>query len=86
NTRVVTSSLPRQSGKTAVTRTFSETEIEQIISGGATLYKQYGHIFDAIIINNDLEESTAQLIRLIHDLETKPTWVPLSWATNLGSD
>ncbi|CAJ0597397.1 unnamed protein product [Cylicocyclus nassatus] len=86
NTRVVTSSLPRQSSKTAMTRTFSEAEIEQIINGGTTLYKQYGHIFDAIIINNDLEEGTAQLIRLIHDLETKPTWVPLSWATNLGSD
>lgn len=47
---------------------------------------RYGHLFDAIIINKDLEESTTQLLHLINDVETKPTWVPLSWATNLCSE
>ncbi|KHJ98267.1 PDZ/DHR/GLGF domain protein [Oesophagostomum dentatum] len=87
NTRVISTSLPRgQSNKSSTTRMFSDAEIEQIINGGTALYKQYGHIFDATIINKDLEESTAQLIRLIGDVETKPTWVPLSWATNLASE
>ncbi|EYC02806.1 hypothetical protein Y032_0098g3133 [Ancylostoma ceylanicum] len=90
NTRVVNASLPRgssgQSRNASVTRMFSDAEIEQIINGGATLYKQYGHLFDAIIINKDLEESTTQLLHLISDVETKPTWVPLSWATNLCSE
>ncbi|ETN86598.1 hypothetical protein NECAME_05902 [Necator americanus] len=90
NTRGVNASLPRgssgQSKRTSITRMFSDAEIQQIIDGGTMLYKQYGHLFDATITNKDLEESTTQLIHLINELETKPSWVPLSWATNLCSE
>ncbi|KJH45542.1 guanylate kinase [Dictyocaulus viviparus] len=90
NTRAVRPVLPRTSTtaskKCDATRSFTDTEIERIIEGSALLYKQYGHLFDAVIVNEDLEDSFTQLIRLINDLETKPTWVPLSWATNIRLD
>ncbi|VDP12255.1 unnamed protein product [Heligmosomoides polygyrus] len=77
------SSTPK---KSSGVRMFTDAEIDQIIESSASLHKQYGHLLDATILNKDLEESCAQLLRLINDLETKPTWVPLSWATNLRSD
>ncbi|KAJ1362698.1 hypothetical protein KIN20_022350 [Parelaphostrongylus tenuis] len=91
NTRATSSSPSRSSAtnskkKISMQRTFSDYEIEQIINNSALLHKQYGHLFDAVIVNEDLEESFAQLVRLINDLETKPTWVPLCWATNFRFD
>ncbi|WKY01686.1 hypothetical protein Q1695_015582 [Nippostrongylus brasiliensis] len=67
-------------------RFFTDAEIDRIIESSGALYKQYGHIVDSTILNKDLEESCTQLLQLINNLETKPTWVPLSWATNLRSD
>uniref|UniRef100_A0A0K0CYZ9 Guanylate kinase-like domain-containing protein n=1 Tax=Angiostrongylus cantonensis TaxID=6313 RepID=A0A0K0CYZ9_ANGCA len=91
NTRLTSSSTPRTSTtsskrKINISRTFSDAEIEQIINNSVLMHKQYGHLFDAVIVNEDLEESFTQLIRLINDLETKPTWVPLCWATNIRFD
>ena len=45
------------------------------------LDRQYGHLFDARIVNCQLEESLTQLISLLQAIESKPSWVPLSWAT-----
>nr|CDJ84186.1 PDZ and Variant SH3 and Guanylate kinase domain containing protein [Haemonchus contortus] len=81
-TRASTSTLKRG----GCGRFFTDTEIEQVLESSALLYKQYRHLLDATLINKDLEESCTQLLRLINDLETKPTWVPLSWATHIRSD
>ncbi|CAJ0579154.1 unnamed protein product, partial [Mesorhabditis spiculigera] len=62
-------------------RGFSEGEIDQIITTSDQLDRQLGHIFDARIVNSNLETSFAALTRLIHKFETYPSWVPVSWAT-----
>ncbi|VDM57588.1 unnamed protein product [Angiostrongylus costaricensis] len=91
DTRIAGPNTPRTSTTSSkrkfnISRTFSDAEIEQIINNSVLLHKQYGHLFDAVIVNEDFEESFTQLIRLINDLETKPTWVPLCWATNIRFD
>ncbi|PIO59113.1 guanylate kinase [Teladorsagia circumcincta] len=82
NIRASTSTLKKGNSG----RSFTDAEIEQILESSASLHNQYRHLLDTTLINKDLEESCTQLLRLINDLETKPTWVPLSWATHLRSD
>ncbi|CAB3402776.1 unnamed protein product [Caenorhabditis bovis] len=62
-------------------RGFTDTEIRQIIDNAISMEKTYGHMFDARIVNTNLDDTMSELIKLIHLLETKPTWVPLNWAT-----
>lgn len=39
----------------------------------------YGHYFDKIIVNTDLERTFDELIKAINELESKPQWVPIRW-------
>ncbi|XP_056619774.1 MAGUK p55 subfamily member 5b [Triplophysa dalaica] len=39
----------------------------------------YGHLFDAIISNSDLNRSVFELLILVNKLDTDPQWVPYSW-------
>ncbi len=36
----------------------------------------YGHLFDAAIVNTDLDKAYQELLRLINKLDTEPQWVP----------
>ena len=39
----------------------------------------YGHYFDIIIINSDLNDAYEELIQKINTLERQPQWVPAAW-------
>jgi MAGUK p55 subfamily protein 5 len=39
----------------------------------------YGHYFDQIIVNTDLERTFDELIKAINELEGKAQWVPVRW-------
>lgn len=41
--------------------------------------QNYGHLFDAAIVNTDLDKAYQELLRLINKLDTEPQWVPSSW-------
>lgn len=43
------------------------------------LKQAYGHFFDLTIVNNDLDETIAQLESAIERVHTTPQWVPVSW-------
>ncbi|CAD6198240.1 unnamed protein product [Caenorhabditis auriculariae] len=62
-------------------RGFTDAEVRQVLTNAANLEHAYGHMFDARLVNANLEDSMSNLIKLLHSLESKPTWVPLSWAT-----
>ncbi len=40
---------------------------------------EFGHLFDQIIINEDIEQATSELKMAAHRLETEPMWVPANW-------
>lgn len=40
---------------------------------------QYGHYFDLIIVNKDVESAYQQLLCEINMLEREPQWVPGTW-------
>lgn len=43
------------------------------------LKQAYGHFFDLTIVNNDIDETIAQLEDAIERFHTTPQWVPVSW-------
>lgn len=54
-------------------------ELRDIIEKARETEQNYGHLFDAAIVNTDLEKSYQELLRLINKLDTEPQWVPSSW-------
>ena len=41
----------------------------------------YGHYFDMVIINQDLDRAYDELLAEINRLEVEPQWVPVQWLT-----
>jgi guanylate kinase len=39
----------------------------------------FGHLFDYIIINNDIDETIRQLETVVEKLSAIQQWVPVSW-------
>ncbi|XP_057199588.1 protein PALS1 isoform X2 [Triplophysa rosa] len=54
-------------------------ELRDIIEKARETEQNYGHLFDAAIVNTDLEKAYQELLRLINKLDTEPQWVPSSW-------
>ena len=41
----------------------------------------YGHYFDMIIVNQDLDRAYDELLAEINRLELEPQWVSIAWVT-----
>ena len=39
----------------------------------------YGHLFDHVIVNDDLQQAKEELTLVAHGVETEPAWVPANW-------
>ena len=50
-----------------------------MISTAQRMEAQYGHYFDQIIVNDELQKAVNELCLVAHRLETEPQWVPASW-------
>ncbi|XP_014217066.1 peripheral plasma membrane protein CASK isoform X2 [Copidosoma floridanum] len=53
--------------------------LERLSKESEVLRQAYGHFFDLTIVNNDIDETIAQLEDAIERLHTQPQWVPVSW-------
>ncbi|XP_033215919.1 peripheral plasma membrane protein CASK isoform X1 [Belonocnema kinseyi] len=53
--------------------------LERLAKESNMLKQAYGHFFDLTIVNNDIEETIAQLEAAIERVHTTPQWVPVSW-------
>ncbi|XP_013869167.1 protein PALS1 [Austrofundulus limnaeus] len=54
-------------------------ELRDIIEKAREMEQSCGHLFDAIIVNQDQDKAYSELLRLINKLDTEPQWVPCSW-------
>lgn len=50
-----------------------------MIKAGETLEKEYGHYFDEIIVNDDLQVAYFELNNTIERVTSEPLWVPADW-------
>lgn len=58
---------------------FKEEELKDIIEKAREMEDKYGHYFDMIIINNDMERAYHELLLEINKVEREPQWIPASW-------
>ncbi|XP_023681045.1 protein PALS1 [Paramormyrops kingsleyae] len=54
-------------------------ELRDIIEKAREMEQNFGHLFDAAIVNADQDKAYQELLRLINKLDTEPQWVPSSW-------
>jgi MAGUK p55 subfamily protein 5 len=44
--------------------------------------EMYGHYFDYILVNMELDRSVEELMEEINRIEREPQWVPITWVTS----
>uniref|UniRef100_A0A3Q3WY54 Uncharacterized protein n=1 Tax=Mola mola TaxID=94237 RepID=A0A3Q3WY54_MOLML len=54
-------------------------ELKKAIEKAREMEHNFGHFFDATIVNTDPDQAFHELRRLIDKLDTEPQWVPSSW-------
>ncbi|KAM7367732.1 hypothetical protein PAMP_014012 [Pampus punctatissimus] len=54
-------------------------ELKEVIEKAREMEQNFGHFFDATIVNIDPTQAFHELRRLIEKLDTEPQWVPTSW-------
>ncbi|KAF6131553.1 membrane palmitoylated protein 7 [Phyllostomus discolor] len=58
---------------------FTEEDFQEMIKSAQIMESQYGHLFDKIIVNDDLTTAFKELKTTFDKLETETHWVPVSW-------
>ncbi|XP_064484549.1 protein PALS1-like isoform X2 [Ornithodoros turicata] len=62
-----------------------EEELRETIERARQMEENYGHYFDMVIINSDIDKAYGELLREINILEREPQWVPSIWLKNDAS-
>lgn len=53
--------------------------LERLVKESDMLRQSFGHLFDFILVNNDIDETIRQLETVVEKLAAIPQWVPVSW-------
>lgn len=59
-----------------------DDELKEIIEKAREMEENYGHYFDLVIVNSDIDRAYNQLLHEINILEREPQWVPAAWLQN----
>ena len=58
---------------------FQDDEFASMIKAGDKIERLYGHWFDMVIVNEDLNVAFEQLVKAVRRLDQDAQWVPASW-------
>ncbi|XP_051968259.1 MAGUK p55 subfamily member 7-like isoform X2 [Xyrauchen texanus] len=58
---------------------FSEEDYQEMIRASQIMESQYGHLFEKVIVNDDLTTAFNELKQALRKVETETHWVPISW-------
>lgn len=56
-----------------------DEDFEEMISAAQLMENQYGHLFDLVLVNDDLSSASGELKRALRRVEMETHWVPVSW-------
>eukprot|EP00111_Clytia_hemisphaerica_P016102 TCONS_00047658-protein len=56
-----------------------KNELDELIEKARDMSRNYGHFFDKVLINNDLDGVFDEILDICNQLESEPQWVPSSW-------
>uniref|UniRef100_UPI00358F0794 protein PALS1 isoform X2 n=1 Tax=Myxine glutinosa TaxID=7769 RepID=UPI00358F0794 len=54
-------------------------ELREIIEKAREMEQTYGHYFDTVVVNADLEKAFIELLHHVNKLDTEPQYVPAAW-------
>ncbi|XP_077443010.1 MAGUK p55 subfamily member 5b [Stigmatopora argus] len=54
-------------------------DLKEVIEKAREMEQDFGHVFDATVVNSEPSEAFYELRKLIEKLDTEPQWVPTSW-------
>nr|XP_057916646.1 MAGUK p55 subfamily member 7 isoform X2 [Doryrhamphus excisus] len=74
NAKVISSKDDKASAKP-----FAEEDFLEMVASAHTMEAQYGHLFEKVIVNDDLTEAFGELRSALRKVEMDPHWVPVSW-------
>ncbi|XP_030055133.1 MAGUK p55 subfamily member 7 [Microcaecilia unicolor] len=74
NAKIISSKDEKNSAKP-----FTEEDFQEMVKSAQMMESQYSHLFDKIIINDDLATAYNELKTALDKLETDTHWVPVSW-------
>ncbi|XP_042164424.1 MAGUK p55 subfamily member 7 isoform X2 [Oncorhynchus tshawytscha] len=58
---------------------FSEEDFLEMVSTGQQMESQYGHLFEKVIVNDDLTAAFSELNGALKKMETDTHWIPIRW-------
>lgn len=50
-----------------------------MVNTAQSMETQYGHVFEKVIVNDDLAAAFSELRTALKKIETETQWVPVSW-------
>ncbi|XP_062235808.1 MAGUK p55 subfamily member 7 isoform X2 [Platichthys flesus] len=74
NGRVISSKDDKGSAKP-----FTEEDFEEMVNTAQSIELQHGHLFDKVIVNDDLSAAFGELRLALKKVEMETHWVPVSW-------
>ncbi|KAG1931823.1 MAGUK p55 subfamily member 7 isoform X2 [Pimephales promelas] len=74
NAKVISGKEDKNSSKP-----FTDEDFQEMISASRMMENQYGHLFDKVIVNDDLTVAFSELKQALRKVETETHWVPISW-------
>ncbi|KAM9337386.1 MAGUK p55 subfamily member 7 [Symphorus nematophorus] len=58
---------------------FTEEDFQEMVRTAQTMETQYGHLFEKVIVNDDLSAAFSELRLALKKVEVETHWVPVSW-------
>ncbi|XP_015209521.1 MAGUK p55 subfamily member 7 isoform X1 [Lepisosteus oculatus] len=74
NAKVISSKDEKASAKS-----FTEEDFQEMVSSAQAMESQYSHLFEKVIVNDNLATAFTELKTTLKKLETDTHWVPVSW-------
>ncbi|XP_068160176.1 MAGUK p55 subfamily member 7 isoform X3 [Antennarius striatus] len=60
-------------------KSFTEEDFQEMVRSAQVMENQYGHLFEKVIVNDDLSTAFGELRLTLRKVETETHWVPVSW-------
>lgn len=60
-------------------RWLQEEDFHEMLRTSKAMETQYSHLFDKVILNDDLSAAFGELQKTLRTVETETHWVPVSW-------
>ncbi|XP_047673387.1 MAGUK p55 subfamily member 7 [Tachysurus fulvidraco] len=66
-------------GDKDVSKALTDEDFEEMIGAARLMESQYSHLFDLVLVNDDLATAFGELKRALRKVEMETHWVPISW-------